>query len=172
MERQFGAGFHDDASSADSHAYATAAAAGLPPPTRGLHPFFANSRGRDGDSDTGSVWSSDEDVWGAEIGGVSIFSVAHSGSTVPIRTDMSSTTKTTRLSLPRPSPCPPVVTVQAKQAAPMARHLAWTRWRPCWIKNGTNLPNPLALHRHYLPSSPSGRTPHRPCKADMVRLYP
>lgn len=78
MERQFGAGFHDDsnASSADSHAYATAAANGLPPPTRGLHPFFANGRGRngsgDGDSDAGSVFSSDEDVWGAEIGGVSI----------------------------------------------------------------------------------------------------
>jgi chitin synthase len=78
MERQFGAGFYEDggagAGSQDSHAYATAAANGLPPPTRGLHPFFgrSGSGSGEGDSDAGSVFSSDEDVWGAEIGGVSL----------------------------------------------------------------------------------------------------
>ena len=37
----------------------------------GLHPWAARNGSGRGDSDTGSVWSSDEDVWGAEIGGVS-----------------------------------------------------------------------------------------------------
>lgn len=37
---------------------------------QGLQPWAMDRRGG-GDSDTGSMWSSDEDVWGGEIGGVS-----------------------------------------------------------------------------------------------------
>jgi chitin synthase len=38
--------------------------------SQGLQPWAMDRRGGTGDSDTGSMWSSDEDVWGGEIGGV------------------------------------------------------------------------------------------------------
>ena len=46
----------------------------------GLHPWTArNASGRSAESDTGSVWSSDEDVWGADIGGVSCIDTVRVG---------------------------------------------------------------------------------------------
>lgn len=65
MERHLGnVGFYGDEGSGSSDGHGA---------RNGLHPWTArNASGRSADSDTGSVWSSDEDVWGGDVGGVSI----------------------------------------------------------------------------------------------------
>jgi chitin synthase len=62
FERQFGnGGFHDSNSSDGGHGQ------------YGLTPGYPQSRIRsEYESDAGSVFSGDEDIWGAEIGGVSL----------------------------------------------------------------------------------------------------
>jgi chitin synthase len=60
FERQFGGGFHDSNSS-DGHGQ------------YGLTPGYPQGRGRsEYESDAGSVFSGEDDIWGAEIGGVSL----------------------------------------------------------------------------------------------------
>jgi chitin synthase len=59
MERSFGAGFHGDGSS-DGHG------GGLAP---GVGRTWARS---EYESDAGSIFSSEDDVWGQDIGGVSL----------------------------------------------------------------------------------------------------
>ena len=63
FERQFGnGGFHDSNSSDGGHGQ------------YGLTPGYQQNRIRsEYESDAGSVFSGDEDIWGAEIGGVSLY---------------------------------------------------------------------------------------------------
>lgn len=62
FERQFGGGFHDSNSS-DGHGQ------------YGLTPGYPQGRIRsEYESDAGSVFSGEDDIWGAEIGGVGVSS--------------------------------------------------------------------------------------------------
>ncbi len=73
MERSFGAGFHGDGSS-DGHGIGNPNGNGIGNGIRdldGLAPNRAWARS-EYDSDAGSVFSSDDDVWGQDIGGVSV----------------------------------------------------------------------------------------------------
>lgn len=58
MERQFGAGFHGDPRLGGD----------LPGMGMGERPWARSEY----DSDNGSLYSSEEDMWGGEVGGVSI----------------------------------------------------------------------------------------------------
>lgn len=69
FERQFGGGFHgDDSTSSEGHGSSNGYG------QYGLTPGYPHNRGfvrSEYESDAGSVFSGDEDIWGAEIGGVS-----------------------------------------------------------------------------------------------------
>jgi chitin synthase len=88
FERQFGATYGGtstgDGGSSDGHGYSNSDSGRLVAP-----PAFGNGignglgRGRarsEYESDAGSVFSGDEDIWGAEIGGVSDFDLGCDGS--------------------------------------------------------------------------------------------
>ena len=68
FERQFGTGFHgDDSTSSEGHGSSNGYG------QYGLTPGYPHNRGfvrSEYESDAGSVFSGDEDIWGAEIGGV------------------------------------------------------------------------------------------------------